>query len=78
MKTFDELIKMTEAEKTEYLETEVEKIIKSAPANNQLKLRQLHAQCNGIRNKVKDEFVRANRMYYMMVDSLNELNEVLK
>jgi len=78
LKTFDELILMSDEDKLTYLRGESEKIIQGAPANNQLKLRALQAKCDGIRNKVKDNFVGANRMYYMMQDSLMELNESLK
>lgn len=78
MKNFDELLKMTEEEKQEYLRREVEKIISEASRENVLKLRLLQAKIDSMRSKIKNPIARANAIYnIMMTQGLNKLNEVL-
>ena len=78
MKPFYELLTMTDEEKLSYLKEEAEKVIQGALPKHQLKLRALQAKCDGIRAKVKDPFIRADRIYCTMQDSFFEMNEVLK
>ena len=73
MKTFDELLAMTDDERLFYLETEVESVILNAPARVQLKLRAVHAKCNNIRRTIKNPLVRAAKMQSLMLDSMFEL-----
>lgn len=77
MKTFDELIKMTDDERLAYLESEVERIIQNARPEIQLKLRATHAKCNGIRRTVKSPLASAAQIQGLMLDSLMELQKHL-
>ena len=78
MKPFDDLLRMTDAERLAHLREEVERVIARARPGNVLKLRALQARCDDIRSRVKNPYVSAQMIYTEMVDRLNELNEVLK
>ena len=78
MKSFDELLAMSDSEKDEYLRAEAEKVIAQASPNKVLKLRQLQARCDGIRRRVHEPSVAAGMVYGLMLDRLNELNVHLK
>ena len=78
MKSFDELLAMSDDEKLSYLSNEAEKVIQAAPANKQLKLRALQAKCDGVRKRIKNAQISKEIMYHMMMISLYELNEALK
>lgn len=55
-----------------------EEFIQTIPPDKQLKLRQLQFKLKNLRYKYKDPLVCASKMYGMMLDSLNELNETIK
>ena len=78
MKTFDELLEMTDEKKLDYLSDEVENIISSAAPSNVLKLRALQSKIDRIRSKYKSRAVAASMIYSLMLDSLNELKVCLK
>ena len=77
MLSHDELTGMSNEEKMEYLESEVEKVIQSAEPKNQLGLRALQARMKGIRRKIKDPYHCAHTMFVMMVQHTSKLNKIL-
>lgn len=78
MKTHDELVKMTEAEREQYLRDEVESIISKAPPHSVLNLRKIQAHCDYIRRHTHDPYARASRMYgYMLDEGLFKLQNAL-
>lgn len=77
MKSFDELLAMTDQEKLGYLKEEVEQIISQAEPRNVLKLRHLQAHIDGIRGRIKNPAVTAQIIYDEMIMALNELNGAL-
>ena len=77
MKSFDELLTMTDQEKLDYLKEEVEKVISKAEPHNVLKLRHIQAQMDGIRARVHNPQVSAKLISDEMIKSFYELNGVL-
>lgn len=77
IKSHDELMKMTGAQRLAYLEQEVEAIINDAPSHMQLKLRALQAKLNGIRKSTKNNYVCALKMFLLMKESFEELRSKL-
>lgn len=78
MKTFDELLQMTDEARKQYLREEVEQVINAAPDHYVLKLRHLQSRLDGIRARIKNPQVRLEMIYSEMIDSLNQLNNVFK
>ena len=78
MKTFDELLAMSEQERGEYLRSEVESVIVSAPENQRLKLRALQARINNVAKHRKDPIASSSAIYGMMLDSLFDLRDALE
>ena len=77
MKTFDELTAMTSEELSLYRDAQIEKVISNANPKNVLKLRALHAKVKSL-DKIKSPLVRADKANRMMMDSVVELNELIK
>lgn len=76
--THDELVAMTDDEREQWLQEQVEELIQTAQPRNVLKLRKLQAQLDGIRRRYKDPIARCNAIHAEMIRSLNELNAVLR
>lgn len=78
MKSFDELKSMSEPERLAYLHSEADKLIANAAPHNQLKMRALQAQCDGIRKKYRNQAVSCCKIYSIMLESgLFKLNDAL-
>lgn len=77
MKTHSELMVMPDADRLAYLAQESERVIRSAPPNQQLKLRALQAQCDGIRRRVKSPLFAARMMSDLMHRKFDELRQAL-
>jgi hypothetical protein len=75
---FDDLLKMTDQERLDYLDQEAEKIFARANPNNVLKLRAIHARLSQKRKKIKNRYVAAQMMYHDMLIALEYLNDALK
>jgi len=75
MKTHDELVAMSDADRLAYLTQESGRVIRSAPPQSQLKLRALQAQCDGIRRRVKSPLFAARMMSDLMHRKLDELRQ---
>lgn len=77
MKSHDELMAMSDADRLAYLAQESERLILSAPPKHQLKLRALQAQCDGIRRRVKSPLFAARMMSDLMHRKFDELRQAL-
>lgn len=75
MKSHDEIVAMSDADRLAYLAQESERLIRSAPAKQQLKLRALQAQCDGIRRRVKSPLFAARMMSDLMHRKFDELRQ---
>ena len=78
MKSFDELLKMSDEEKDQYLTEEVEKLLATCDPYNVLKLRHLQSEINRIKKTTVDPYARASRVYGKMMDKFLELDSALK
>lgn len=78
MKSFDELLRMTEAERLAYLDEEVEAFLTTVKPERILRLRHLHAKMNKIRRTVKNPYAAAEKMYTEMLISVNEMTRALR
>lgn len=77
MKSHNELMAMSETELTTYLHEEAEKLIANTSPHNQLKMRALQAQCDGIRKKYRNPVVSCGKIYALMESRFFELNDAL-
>lgn len=77
MKSFDELLEMTEQQKLTYLKEEVEKIILGAPPRFHLKLRALQAKIDGVRRRATTHKEGLELIFNEMLNSFEELRKAL-
>ena len=78
MLNFDELLKMTDEERTTHLRLESDKVIDAAPKNRQLKLRWLQSQCNKINRTTADPLEAAREVSVLMTQHLNKLEQEVR
>lgn len=78
MKTFDELLTMSESEREAYRREEVERVIASADPKHTLKLRALQAKIDKISRTTVHPLACASKIVGMMNDKMIELNEAFK
>lgn len=78
MKTFDELINMSDEEKLAYLKEEERKLIEATSPRNKLKLQSLSAKCSTIRRKYKHPHLSCLKIYELLTEKVEELKAAHK